>query len=162
MTNREFFIKRRDSEYPIFVRVFKALPAERLDYKPEPRSRSAAEIVWLMVLEERSLSEICAAGKTEFRETPPLGSLAAMIAAYEEGHAEVSRQLSKLDEAAWERNAQFYYQGQLAFEAPVGEMFWEFLFDAVHHRGQLSTYIRPMGGKVPSIYGPSADTPAGG
>jgi len=31
------------------------------------------------------------------------------------------------------------------------------LFDIVHHRGQLSTYIRPMGGKVPSIYGPSAD-----
>jgi uncharacterized damage-inducible protein DinB len=29
---------------------------------------------------------------------------------------------------------------------------------SVHHRGQLSTYIRPMGGKVPGIYGPSADT----
>jgi uncharacterized damage-inducible protein DinB len=28
----------------------------------------------------------------------------------------------------------------------------------VHHRGQLSTYLRPMGGKVPAIYGPSADT----
>ena len=34
---------------------------------------------------------------------------------------------------------------------------WEFLFDAVHHRGQLSTYLRPMGSTVPSIYGPSAD-----
>ena len=32
------------------------------------------------------------------------------------------------------------------------------LFDALHHRGQLSVYLRPMGGKVPSIYGPSADT----
>jgi uncharacterized damage-inducible protein DinB len=29
----------------------------------------------------------------------------------------------------------------------------------IHHRGQLSTYLRPMGGKVPSIYGPSADEP---
>jgi len=29
---------------------------------------------------------------------------------------------------------------------------------SVHHRGQLSTYLRPMGGKVPGIYGPSADT----
>jgi uncharacterized damage-inducible protein DinB len=33
------------------------------------------------------------------------------------------------------------------------------LFDAIHHRGQLSVYIRPMGGRVPSIYGPSADDP---
>jgi uncharacterized damage-inducible protein DinB len=31
---------------------------------------------------------------------------------------------------------------------------------SVHHRGQLSTYLRPMGGKVPPIYGPSADTQA--
>jgi uncharacterized damage-inducible protein DinB len=29
---------------------------------------------------------------------------------------------------------------------------------SVHHRGQLSTYLRPMGGKVPGIYGPTADT----
>ena len=34
---------------------------------------------------------------------------------------------------------------------------WGFLLDAVHHRGQLTTYLRPMGSKVPSIYGPSAD-----
>ncbi len=33
------------------------------------------------------------------------------------------------------------------------------LFDAIHHRGQLSVYLRPMGSKVPSIYGPSADDP---
>jgi len=38
-------------------------------------------------------------------------------------------------------------------------MLWGFLFDAIHHRGQLSSYLRPMGAKVPSIYGPSADDP---
>ena len=39
----------------------------------------------------------------------------------------------------------------------MGEFFWFSLLDAIHHRGQLSVYIRPMGGKVPSIYGPSGD-----
>ena len=43
------------------------------------------------------------------------------------------------------------------FQSTVDDLFWGFLFDMIHHRGQLSTYIRPMGGKVPSIYGPSAD-----
>ena len=38
-------------------------------------------------------------------------------------------------------------------------MLFGFLFDAIHHRGQLSSYLRPMGAKVPSIYGPSADDP---
>jgi uncharacterized damage-inducible protein DinB len=49
--------------------------------------------------------------------------------------------------------------GKVAWEAPLGDMMWSFLFDAIHHRGQLSSDLRPMGGKVPSIYGPSADDP---
>jgi uncharacterized damage-inducible protein DinB len=36
---------------------------------------------------------------------------------------------------------------------------WYMLFDHIHHRGQLSVYVRMAGGKVPSIYGPSADEP---
>jgi uncharacterized damage-inducible protein DinB len=40
-------------------------------------------------------------------------------------------------------------------------MCWGYLFDMVHHRGQLSSYLRPMGAKVPSIYGPSADDSGG-
>ena len=47
---------------------------------------------------------------------------------------------------------------KVAGEQPVGGFLWAFLFDAVHQRGQLTTYIRPMGGKVPTIYGPSADS----
>jgi uncharacterized damage-inducible protein DinB len=50
----------------------------------------------------------------------------------------------------------------VALEQPLGDLLWFFFFDAIHHRGQLSTYIRPMGGKVPSIYGPSADSTGGG
>jgi uncharacterized damage-inducible protein DinB len=46
-----------------------------------------------------------------------------------------------------------------AWEDTVGGFLWSFLFDAIHHRGQLSTYLRPMGSKVPAIYGPSADDP---
>jgi uncharacterized damage-inducible protein DinB len=43
------------------------------------------------------------------------------------------------------------------WEDTIENFVWGFLFDAIHHRGQISTYLRPMGGKVPSIYGPSAD-----
>ena len=49
---------------------------------------------------------------------------------------------------------------EIVLKDTVGGLMWIALFDAVHHRGQLSTYIRPMGGKVPSIYGPSGDFPA--
>jgi uncharacterized damage-inducible protein DinB len=51
----------------------------------------------------------------------------------------------------------FLYQGNVVMERPTVEFLWDFMFDAIHHRGQLSAYLRPMGAKVPSIYGPSAD-----
>jgi uncharacterized damage-inducible protein DinB len=41
--------------------------------------------------------------------------------------------------------------------SPGHEMAWGFLLDQIHHRGQLTTYLRPMGSTVPAIYGPSAD-----
>jgi uncharacterized damage-inducible protein DinB len=47
----------------------------------------------------------------------------------------------------------------VVWETSLGDMLFGILFDAIHHRGQLSTYLRPMGAKVPSIYGPSADDP---
>ena len=50
-----------------------------------------------------------------------------------------------------------YVGGKLFKTAPLGETVLDFFLDAVHHRGQLTTYLRPMGGKVPSIYGPSGD-----
>ena len=42
---------------------------------------------------------------------------------------------------------------------PVAEFLWFMLMDSVHQHGQLSVYVRCAGGKVPSIYGPSADEP---
>jgi uncharacterized damage-inducible protein DinB len=36
---------------------------------------------------------------------------------------------------------------------------WGFLFDIIHHRGQITTYLRAMGAKVPQVYGPTADEP---
>ena len=51
--------------------------------------------------------------------------------------------------------------GQVVFAGPVRDHCWWILFDLVHHRGQLSTYVRPMGGKVPATYGPSGDEEGG-
>ena len=53
----------------------------------------------------------------------------------------------------------FMYQGQQVMNETGYDNGWMVLFDQVHHRGQLSTYLRPMGSTVPQIYGPSADEP---
>jgi uncharacterized damage-inducible protein DinB len=159
MSSREQFVKCLKNEIPIFVRVFKALPAERLDYRPHPRSTSAGDLVWLLAGELKDAAVAAEKHEVGFSLPPAPASLAGMIEAYEKNALAFEKALAKVDDAAWGKTARFLVEGNVAWEAPLGDMLWGFLFDAIHHRGQLSTYIRPMGGKVPSIYGPSADDP---
>ncbi len=93
MTNRQFFIKRWEEEYPTFLKVFRALPKEGPDYRPHPRSRSAAELVWLLVLEEQACSGWIDTGKGEWKKTPPPKSLEEVIAAYEKAYTDPAPRL---------------------------------------------------------------------
>src|SRR5438132_2920487 len=165
--NRDFFIRRSQQEHPAFVEVFEALPADRLDYRPHPASRSAGELVALLVSAERSCAELCETGRSSynsgirFHPTEGFTTLEEMIAAYEKHHRVLAEKLNSLTDATWNRPACLTRgEQEIILKDTVGGLLWIALFDAVHHRGQLSTYIRPMGGKVPSIYGPSADAPA--
>jgi len=160
MTNREFFLRRWRQEYPTFVKVLRAVPADKLAYRPDPVTRSAGELIWLQVQEKQCWSELLETGKIDWKPTEPISSLDEMIREYEKAHSELAPALERVDEQTWnEKLTQFVMDGRVYFEVPLGEMFWLGLFDAIHHRGQLSVYLRPMGGRVPSIYGPSADDP---
>ncbi len=159
MSTRDHFISCLKNEVPIFVRVFKALPADKLDYRPHPRSTSAGDLVWLLAGELKDAAVVAEKHEVNFALGPAPKSVAEMIAAYEKNAAAFEKALAKVNDAAWAGKAKFLMEGKVVWEAPLGDMLWGFLFDAIHHRGQLSSYIRPMGGKVPSIYGPSADDP---
>jgi uncharacterized damage-inducible protein DinB len=168
LSNREFFIRRWTAEYAVFVDVCKALPPDRLDYRPHAGSRSAGELVALLVSLERSCVQLCETGRGSYNSrlhVHPEGrpsTLEEMVTAYQNHHHALAEKLNHLDDATWNRAA-FLTRGEqeIILRDSIGGLLWIALFDAVHHRGQLSTYIRPMGGKVPSIYGPSADAPHG-
>jgi uncharacterized damage-inducible protein DinB len=162
MNTRDFFVRRWRAEGPVVLKVLKALPEDQGDYRPHPRSRSASELAWLFANEAQACRGLIENGKVEWEDGTPPARLQQSADLYAESHAAVVSGLAGLDDAAWERPAQFLMGGQVAWEEPLGDMLWSMLFDAIHHRGQLSTYIRPMGGKVPSIYGPSGDDPGGG
>jgi uncharacterized damage-inducible protein DinB len=143
--------------------VFKALPAGALDYRPHPRSRSARELVALLVSAQQSCIELCRSRKSMYsglrwQEGARFDSRDEMIDTYEADHDNLATQLHTLDDGGWNHPA-WLLQGteEILLKDTVGGLLWIALFDFVHHRGQLSTYIRPMGGKVPSIYGPSGD-----
>ena len=155
MTLRDFYLKRAKAEFPVFLKVLRALPKD-LSYKPHDRSPSAKQLVWTITYEMKALIDAVDTGKSEWENIKP-PSLDEMIAMYEKWSAEVLDKVAAMDDAAQQRNAQFLYQGTVVMEKPMVELLWDFMFDAIHHRGQLSADLRPMGAKVPSIYGPSAD-----
>jgi uncharacterized damage-inducible protein DinB len=156
---REFLLVRRKAEYPVFIKVLSALPAERFDYRPHERSPSAAQIVWTLALETKACSDLIDTGRVNWKPDPPPADPETILSAFRTRSADLDARIERLDENAWQSAAQLLVNDQLFRDAPLGEFLWYIFFDAIHHRGQLSTYIRPMGGQVPSIYGPSGDDP---
>ena len=157
MDEKELFLNFWNREATATRKVISRIPQQQSDYKPEPKSRTAREIAWLIVMEELVLAEGLEKGTVEWREVPTPATVEEILATYDRNHDDLTRRLSVLDHPIWEKEFRFVY-GDYEISRGTGYHYaWEFLFDTVHHRGQLSTYLRPMGSTVPSIYGPSAD-----
>jgi uncharacterized damage-inducible protein DinB len=156
MTQREFYLERRRAEVPVFLKVLKALPAEQLHYKPHERSPSAQQIAWTLTWELRACLDVVRNHQAEWK-SEPAPPLPEIIMLFERFSDELTERVAAMDDEAWNRTAKFYVDGKVVSEQQAGTFLWFILFDAIHHRGQLTTYLRPMGSKVPAIYGPSGD-----
>jgi hypothetical protein len=155
---RDYYLECLKAEKPKFVKVLKAVPGDQAGYRPHERCTSAGDLVWLLASELNDACEIVDRGEVSFvaKPAPPV---ADAVKTYERNMDELQKRVATMDDAKWDRKAKFLVDGNVAWEAPTGDMLFGFLFDAIHHRGQLSSYLRPMGAKVPAIYGPSADDP---
>ena len=157
MSNLAFCLERRKAELPATIKVIKAIPADKLGHKPEEKARTAGDLAWVLAGEEESLVELLDKGEFDWKESAAPKSTDEIAAHLAKHHELVNERLAKLDEATWGKPGKMLYEGQVVWTDTVGNMVWGMLFDGIHHRGQLSTYLRPMGSKVPAIYGPSAD-----
>ncbi len=161
MSNLAFYTKLWEQDHPAFLRVLKALPSDKLDYKPHERSPGAGDLAWQISEELRTLSDLIDKGVIDWQTNPRPATLDAIVAAYEANASRHRDRLASAGEARWSSEGRMLFGGHEVMKQPIGDICWSFFLDAIHHRGQLSAYIRPMGGKVPSIYGPSADDPGG-
>lgn len=160
MTSREFFIPTIKDEVPRFEKVFKALPKDKLDWRPHEKSRSALELVVSMAVEVSSFPIFLDTGVVDFDElyVDPPKDLDEAVKMFLKSLSEAELAASEMTESEWDEPAKMVSGEKVEWETTKGNMAWSLVLDLVHHRGQLSTYIRPMGGKVPPIYGPSGDT----
>ncbi len=157
-TVADFLTADFENEMQATLRVIAAVPSEHLDYRPDSKAKTALGLVRHITLEDEWLLNSIANG--EF--TPPpddsdacgIMSPADAVARYKE---KVPAALARVRAVPGEKLAAVIdFLGMM--QAPAINFLAMTVKHSVHHRGQLSTYLRPMGGTVPGIYGPSADT----
>ena len=139
-------------------RVIAAVPDDRRDYRPDPRYMTAWDLAWHIVRSEVYLLGGVANGVyvKEDRGVPETVRTVGDVVAWYGAHlSDLVAQIRALPAERLAQPVELYR----VFNWPAVTYIDFALHHSVHHRGQLSTYLRPMGAKVPAIYGGSADEP---
>ena len=154
---RDIMVQGLARELETTKKVLAAIPNDKRDYRPDPKSRTAWELAWHLASSDVQMTDEIADHKftmePRFKDEPK--SVAELAAWYD---TQFNRAIGRLRAMTPEQlctPVDFYG----VFNMPV-VFYLSFVNNhSIHHRGQLATYLRPMGSKVPSIYGGSADEP---
>ena len=148
----------RALEFATTLKVLRAYPEDKLDMKPAEKSRTARELITTLIREEY----VCRGamrGDLRLADSPERMPQAfeGMLEMLERIHDEVQNTIAQAADEELNRIVDFY-----GYQIRAIDALWAELHDQIHHRGQFSVYLRLVGAKVPSIYGPTADEPMGG
>jgi uncharacterized damage-inducible protein DinB len=143
------------NESRITKKVLEAVPADKGSHRPDPVSKSAIELVrHIAATEPRFLATVLnGAFDTGPSDIPETATPQEIAARYEE---RFNKDFAALSKATPEQLVKIVdFRGM--FQMPAVRFLMMGLHHTIHHRGQLSSYLRCMGAKVPSIYGESYD-----
>lgn len=151
-----FFRERHRVESATTARVLSALPAVSLSYAPHPGSSTAGTTAWTIVRCLRAAFELLTSRSVAvgLERHPDYHTL---VSRFGETSNTLAESLFDISQQNWSEERIVTSNGVIILRQPLGQILWLFHVDAIHHRGQLSTYLRPLGAAVPSIYGPSGD-----
>lgn len=162
MTLTQFFLDELDREAPRTRRVLEAVPTGKDDWKPHDKSmpllRLAALVAtmpsWVGLILKQDELDIRPAGGGQWSQP----SHDQLIPSLDKAVADARAALSSVDDAFLQNTKwRLLAAGQLMQETPRHIVMRELHPHLAHHRGQLTVYLRLLGAKVPSTYGPSAD-----
>lgn len=154
----EIYLPQIQQEHETTRRIIAAIPADQCDWKPSPKCMSAIELAWHLVSSEQFFMNGIVAGKFEpgGGKRPDSVKTPADVLQWDKAtYGNTVAKFSAVQPADLVRPIDFF--GMMTF--PAVQYAALLSNHSIHHRGQLSSYLRPMGAKVPRIYGPSADEP---
>jgi uncharacterized damage-inducible protein DinB len=160
----EFAVAYRDTmlmglanEMKATKKVLAAVPDAKRDYKPDPNARTAQELAWHLASADVQMLDETADRKflMEARFTDEPKTSADLASWYEKNFLRAIERVRAMSAEELLTPVDFYG----AFTLPVVYYLGFVNNHSIHHRGQLATYLRPMGAKCPAIYGGSYDEP---
>ncbi|HEV8539407.1 MAG TPA: DinB family protein [Bacteroidota bacterium] len=160
MTEKDMFLNTWQREFATTLKILKQLPADKASFKPAAEKTKSAKDLATMFITELGVVDGVVKGKIDFGGQPPaFGSYADVLNAYESAFKSMVPKVQGMSEADWNTKIAAPVGPKQMGEVRRADMLWMMLMDSVHHRGQFSIYLRMVGAKVPSIYGPSGDEP---
>jgi uncharacterized damage-inducible protein DinB len=151
-----FFRERHRIETITTANVLRAMTPAMLEYRPHAKSSTIGVIAWTIVRCLCICSQLTRNAIAEVPRDPP-PSYEELLLAFDRTAQQVSAALLVMTQKNWEESCTVLAGSRTLLEQPLGQIFWLFHADSIHHRGQISVFLRPFGAKVPSIYGPSGD-----
>lgn len=154
---RDAALRSLKAEQPVTQRVIEAIPLEKGDFRMDDVGKSALDLAWHIVSAEHKFLNFVVTGT--FLVTPAprpthLDDSAALARWYAETAPKDHERVAAAPVEALVKVVDF----RGLFKFPAVTFLQVGLNHAIHHRGQLSMYLRPMGAKVPAIYGESYDS----
>jgi uncharacterized damage-inducible protein DinB len=124
--------------------------------------KTARELAWMFVLEQGMCQKALTTG-LDWSAPPSMppapNSLEEVISTFERDQKTVAGLVRDLPDERLFGSIKFFTAPKTIGDVPLIQFLWMTLCDQIHHRGQFSIYLRMADGKVPSIYGPTADEP---
>ncbi len=159
----DLFLAELDREGERSRKALDYMPEGKADWKPHDRSMAfgyLSELVapipnWVAMTVTQDELDIAPAGGPTKRD--PLTSKADYLAALDKSVAAAKDALKGTDDEFLKTTWKLLAGGKTVMELPRHIVIRDALNHLAHHRGQMTVYLRLLGAKVPSIYGPSAD-----
>jgi len=151
------YLPRLKHEHQMTRRVIEAIPLDKGDYRPDQISRTALELAWHITVTEMRFMDSVLSGEFDLAPRSRPESIKNSTDLLNWYTSEFEAHVDKLKQLSADQLTKIVdFRGIL--KEPAVFFLGLLLHHSIHHRGQLSMYLRPMGAKVPAIYGESYDS----
>lgn len=153
------FVAELEQELPITRRVLERVPGEQGQWKPHPKSFSLGHLALLVAGMPGWLTNAIRERELDLAKMPPYSyePTEKLLRMFDSNVTEALGALRGAKDAEFGERWELKMAGRTLFGLPRAAVIRQDINHLVHHRGQLTVYLRLIDVPVPSIYGPSAD-----